>query len=367
VKSYHVGKLGVAEGIALVFGMIVSRLFLSGMSDGIRNNGQLYWLAMILFTLIPLVVLFMMVYVNNSVSGDIVVVCKHLVGKAGAWLIVIAYSGMFFANSVLVLRQYAEYTLSTALPRADFQLVIVWYAVTAGVICYLGIEALCRASCILLPFMLVGLFLIFAMVSPFYIVYNLTPWQGNGIMTVVESGVHGVGYNMGVLSLVFLSSAFQNTKTIKSAAIYAISGSLVLRIVDMLVYTMVFGVAVGGEKTMPFYELARLVYVNQYIQRIEALFIVVWVMFGLMAIAGSMYMGLYLIVVLLKLPGLRPIAPLGAIIVANLAMLPPDIGTTIRLDQLLVQVSQVGIYLFPGILFVMALVKKRRKKSCADI
>lgn len=367
MKTYYVGKLGTAEGIALVFGLVVSRLFLSGMADGIRGNGQLYWLSMILFTMIPLVVLFMMVYVTNSVSGDIVAVCQHLVGKVGAWLILVAYIGMFFGNSALVLRQYAEYTLSTALPRAEFQLVIVWYAVAAGIICYLGIEALCRTSYILLPFMLGGLILILVMVNPFYVVYNLTPWQGNGIMTAVQSGIHDAGYNLGVLSLVFLSSAFQNAKTIKSAAIYALGGSLVLRIVYMLVYTMVFGVAVGGEKAMPFFELARLVYLNQYIQRIEALFIVVWVIFGLLAIAGSMYIGLYLIVVLLKLPALRSIVPLGVMIVANLAMLPPDIGYTIQVDQLLIQVTQMGIYLFPGILFVMALVKNRREKSCTSI
>ena len=178
MKTYHVGKLGIAEGIALVFGIVVARLFLSGMADGIREVGQLYWLSMILFTMIPLVVLFMMVYVHNSVSGDIVAVCQQLVGKVGAWLIVVAYIGMFFANSALILRQYAEYTLSTALPRADFQLVIVWYAVTIGIICYLGIEALCRAGYILLPFMLVGIIVVFVMVSPFYLVYNLTPLAG---------------------------------------------------------------------------------------------------------------------------------------------------------------------------------------------
>lgn len=367
MKTYDIGKLGNAEGIALVFGLVVSRLFLSGMANGIRENGQLYWLSMTIFTMIPLVVLFMMVYVNNNVSGDIVAVCTHLVGKVGAWFIVAAYIGMFFGNSALILRQYAEYTLSTALPHVEFQLVILWYAATVGIMCYLGIEALCRTGYIMLPFLLGGIILIFVMVSPFYIVYNLAPWQGNGIMTAMQSGVQGVGYNLGILSLVFLSSAFQNTKTIKSIAIYALGGSLVLRITYMLIYMMVFGAVVGGEKSMPFFELARLVYINQYIQRIEALFIVVWVMFGLLSIATSLYLGLYLIVILLKLPTMRPIVPLGAIIIANLSMLPPDIGFTLRTDQLLVQISQIGIYLFPLILFLMTLVKKRRKKPCSDL
>lgn len=365
MNAYHVGKLGIAEGVALTFGLVIPRIFLSGMSDIIQENGQSLWLAMIIYTIIPLVVFFMMVYVNNIVSGDILAVCHHLVGKIGSWLIILAYISMFLGNSALLLRQYAEYTLSTALPQVEFQLVIVWYAVTVGILCYLGIEALCRTGYILLPFMVGGLLLVFVMVSPFYIIYNLTPWQGNGIMTAVQSGIHGVGYNLGVLSLIFLSSAFQNTKTIKSIALYALGGSLVLRIVYMLVYTMVFGVTVGSEKAIPFFELARLVYLNQYIQRIEALFIVVWVILGLLAIASSLYIGLYLIVVLLKLSTMRPVVPLVTIIVAYLAMLPPDIGYTIRVDKLLTRVSQLGIYLFPGILFVMALVKKKgRKETC---
>lgn len=366
MNTYHAGKLGTAEGIALVFGLIIPRLFLSRLSDTLQENGQLLWLSMLIYTLIPLVMFFMMVYVNNSVSGDIVAVCQQLVGKVGAWLIVLAYIGMFLGNSVLLLRQYAEYTLITALPRADFQLVIAWYTVTVGIICYLGIEALCRTGYIMLPFLVGGLILVFVLASPFYVIYNLTPWQGNGIMTAVQAGINGGGFSLGVLSLVFLSSHFQDTKTIKNIAMYALGGAMVLRIIFTLVYIMAFGVAVGAEKAMPYFEMARLVYINQYIQHIEALFILVWVILGLLSIAGGLYIGLYLLVILLKLPTIRPIVPLGVIIVAQIAMLPPNISYTIYADQLLTQVSQLGIYIFPGILFIMALVKRRKKKSCGD-
>lgn len=366
MNAYHVGKLGIAEGIALVFGLIIPRLFLSRLADGIQESGQLMWLSMLINTIIPLLVLYMMVYVNNSVSGDIVAVCQHLVGKIGTWLIILAYIGMFLGNSALLLRQFAEYTLITALHQANFEVVIVWYAVTVGILCYLGIEAICRSGYIMLPLMVGGLILTFVLVSPFYVVYNLTPWQGNGIMPAVQSGINNVGLNLGVLSLVFLSSAFQNSKTIKTIAMYALGGTAVLRIMLALVYTMVFGVAVGAERVMPYFELARLVYINEYIQRIEVVFILIWVILGLLSIAGSLYIGLYLIALLLKLPTMRPIVPLGVIFVAQLAMLPPDIGYTIHVDQLLIQVSNLGIYVFPGILFTMAFVKKRRKKSCAS-
>jgi len=276
----------------------------------------------------------------------------------------IAYIGIFFGNSALLLRQYAEYSLISALPKVNFQLMIVWYAVTVGILCYLGIEAICRTGYIMLPLLVSGLMLVFVSVSPFYMVYNLMPWQGNGIMPAIHAGIHGVGFGVGIIALAVLSSAFQNAKTIKSIAMYVTGGVVVLRIMFILSYTMVFGIGAGTEKVMPLFELTRLVYLNQYVQRIEALFIVVWVIIGLLSITVFLYIGLYLIVMLLKLPTLRPIVPLGVIIVADLAMLPSNIGYTVQLDKWMLQIAEIGIYVIPGILFIMTLVKKRRKKTC---
>ena len=367
MNDLHLSKLGVADGIALVFAIVMPRVFLSTISNLLEQDGQILWLAMVIYTIIPLVVLYMMVYVYNRISGDIFMICQQLIGKIGAWVVLLTYSVMFLSNASLILRLYSEYTLLTALPQVEFQLVIIWYAVSAGILCYLGIETLTRTSSIVMPFSMTGIILILLVLLPFYIVYNLTPWQGNGIMQAVHSGITGAGYNVGVLSLIFLAPAFQNARTIKKAAIYALSYSAILRISFILVYTMVFGTTVGAEKTMPLFELARLVYLNQYIQRIEALFIIVWVIIGLLAVAGSLYIGLYLIAVLLKLPTLRPIVPLGTILIANMAMMPPDIGYALQVDQQLIVLFDVGIYLFPTLLFVMTWWKKRRKRLCTSV
>lgn len=367
MKELHIGKLGVADGIALVFVIVMPRVFLSTISNLLEQDGQIIWLAMLIYTVVPLGALLMMIYVHNRVSGNIFMVCQQLIGKIGAWVVVLSYSVMFLSNSTLILRLYAEYTLETALPRAEFQLVIVWYAVSAGIICYLGVEALTRTSSIVMPFSIGGLSIVLLLLMPFYIVYNLTPWQGNGIMQAVNTGISGAGYNVGVLSLIMLAPAFQNTQTIKKAALYVLAYTGILRIFFILVYIMVFGISVGAEKTMPLFELARLVYLNQYLQRMEALFIVVWVMIGLLAIAGSLYIGLYLMAVLLKLPAFRPIVPLGVVLIANLAMLPPDIGYALQVDQRLIVLFDVGIFVFPPILFVMTIWKKRRKKLCTSV
>lgn len=364
MNTYNPAKMGIAEGIALVFGMLMSRMFVSSIALQISEVRQGLLLGMLIDHIISFLIIMMLVYVQKKVSGDIVNVCRHLVGKFGAWVIIAAYICMFFGNSALLLRQYAEYTIHTALPRVDFQLVIAWYAMTVGILCYIGIEALARTGYILLPLLVFAMTAIFVMLKPFYIVYNLVPWQGNGLLPSVQGGINGVGYDFGILALIIMAPAFQNTTTIKRAALYSIGTAVVIKIWFVLVYIMVFGTIVGSEKSMPFFELARLVYLNLYIQRMESLFIVIWVFFGILAVAGSLYMALYLIATLFKLPTIRPIVPISTIIIANLAIYPQNIGAAIAIDQRLLIFFNIGMYIFPSILFIRALFK-RRKKLCS--
>jgi hypothetical protein len=119
---------------------------------------------------------------------------------------------------------------------------------------------------------------------------------------------------------------------------------------------------VGVEKTLPFFEMSRLVYLSRYVQRIEALFIVIWVITGLLAIAINIFAALYLVARPLGLPSLRPLVPVMAMIVVNLAVIPHDIGAVVAADNSLVVVLSVGVYGGPLLLTAMAYLKGRRKK-----
>ena len=366
MNSFRTAKMGIFEGVSLLFAPLMARILIASVSIQLGELRQIIWLQLVVNSALALLVVFMMIYVIEQIPGDIFTVCRQLSGKVGAWIIMTFYAVMFFGNSAILLRQYTEYTLITALPRIDFQMVVFWFAITVGLLCYFGIEAIVRSGCILVPFVMVSIVLVLVMLSPFYIVYNLTPWQGNGIIKAVQTGFGTVGLSFGLLPLVFLAKSFQNAKTLKYIAAYSLFGVLLLKVSIIIVYIMVFGTAVGAEKAVPFFEMVRLVYINEFIQRIEALFIVVRMFVGHGAIAIRLYVGLYLFAMLFRLPVLRAIVPVGVIIITNLAILPPDVGTVIQFDSLLLKLFNVGMYVFPTLLFVMTFIKNRGKKSCAS-
>lgn len=360
--SYHTGKMGVAAGISLVFVITFPFIFLTTPAQTVESGAGLAWAIPLVSALPVLFMLIAVTYISKIFPGDLYTLCRKLLGRVGAWAVIAYYILLFFTDSALLSRQFAENTLLTALPRAEFSFIMLVYFVAAGILVYAGLEAVLRANYIITPFGVLGLVIVLLMLGPFYNIYNLAPWQGSGVGKVISSGLLFAGAQAGTFALLIFAVNFQNALTIRTAAVFGIGLSSLLKSTTVLVFTLVFGVNVGPEKVLPFFEMSRLVYLSRYLQRIESLFIILWVITGVLAIAVNLYIGLYLITRLLNLPTMRPLIPLTCLILWQVAMLPPDIATVILLDAAIITTYfNIGIYVIPTLLIIAALLKKRKK------
>lgn len=367
--SYQPGRMGIAEGLALVFIILLPRIFLTTPANDAAAVATAGWWMIIVSGLLTILTIIAWVYILQQTPGDLFSISEKLLGRIGAWLVSIICIVFFFLNAALLLRQFAENTLLTALPQMEFSFIISWYAFIAALGALLGLEALARGTYLLLPLSVFSLLIVLVLLAPNYDTYNLAPWQGYGLLPSLKHGIQNAGTNFGALILVIVAPAMQNVRTFKWASILGIMGCVLIKALSVLVFIMVFGVAVASEKTLPFFEMARLVYLSRYLQRIEALFIILWVIVGLLGIAISLYLGAYLITRLLKLPALQPIIPLSAYIIAQLAMIPPDIATVIRLDGFVIaNVFTVGLVAIPLLLLIASIVKAIKKEgaSCSS-
>ncbi|HWR45456.1 GerAB/ArcD/ProY family transporter [Sporomusa sp.] len=359
--------MGISEGLALVFLNTFPRIFLTRPAQTIEANAGLAWFAALCPLITILIPICLLLYVFKRIKGDIYTVTQQLLGKAGAWAVSIFLITMFLSDAALLLRQFAENTLLTALPFMEFNNAISWYTFNAVILCFLGIECIARTSYIILPFGVISLGFVMAALGPFYDINLLGPWQGRGISTAIQTGLEVSGINYGVLLLFVLGPAFQNLRTIKRAALFGLGGSTLLKSLSIFVFTLVFGTKVALEKTIPFFEMARLVYLNRYVQRVESLFIVLWVIAGIMSIAIDIYIAGYLITRIFNLTAVRPLIASLALLVTGAAMIPPDIASVIRLDTMItLKLHNAGLYGIPLLLFAVTLFKGRRKKTCTS-
>ncbi|MDT8902048.1 GerAB/ArcD/ProY family transporter [Anaeroselena agilis] len=334
MTGYRPGRMGVAEGVVLVFISGITPLFLSIWSIVIERSATGGWLTPLITGPSALAMVFVLIYILDRVPGDLYDVAVRLLGKAAGNLLTALLILVFFGNCVLQLRQYSENTLLTALPYLDIAVAMGWFALMAAIAVCIGIESLARAAKIVLTFGMAGFALILLALYERFDIHNVMPWLGSGL-PVVKIGFGTTGVFLGTFILAILAPSFQNTRTLKQAAVIGVALGTTVRTVTLFVYTGVFSVAVGTEKLLPFFELTRLVYLNRFVQRIESFFILIWAFYGMTIIAFFLFLAVYLSARLFGLPSVRPLVFPLAIIAVELAMLIPDAATTNHLTLML--------------------------------
>jgi spore germination protein (amino acid permease) len=357
--------MGVAEGIGLVCIGTLPPVFLTIFPFNLEKAATAAWLIPILNCLEFFVIAYLLLYVLRTTGGDLYAACEQLLGTVAARLVAVYYISLYFLDATLLLRQYAENTLTTALPQLDFQLALALYAFMVVLLVYAGIEPVARTCYIGLPWVVFGVLIVIVLTAPRYEFLFLAPWNGPGWDKVLLAGLSAGGVNLGALLPFFLAASFQNARTIRRVVLYGLGLSSLIRTVVSLALILHFGGAGGREKLLPYYELARLVYVTRLIQRVESFFIVLWAIVGMLSIAIDVYAGLYLLCRLFNLPALRPLIGPAVVIAALFALLPGEAFTVVTIyAQAYSSIYDIGTVAIPIVLFAAAVYRARRRSQC---
>ena len=360
-------RLGIAEGTGLIYFTIFPLLFLSTPSEMTEAAGSISWLTPLLGGLSGGSLLWIQQTLLKESPGNLLQLAEALLGKGASYVFGLFYFFALFATACLWIRQYAENTLLVALPAIEFNHIILIYLISALVMVYLGIESLSRTCYLLMPLSIGALFVVFAGLTlemePLY----LFPLLGYGIPSLIDPLLFYTGATAPAAILLVLAPSFQNKSAIQKVILFGIGGSAIIRSMAFAVYVTVFAVTVASEKIVPFFDMTRLIYINRYIQRIESLFILLWVVVGIVGIAVCFYGALTIMAQLLRLPTFTPLLlPLG-IIMITVAALPMDANQVLVLNKILFsRILAPGFVITTLALLLAARLKRRREQNRCD-
>lgn len=194
----------------------------------------------------------------------------------GRWLKV--FVGVFsivllMFNTAPMIRAFPE-AIKTALLQNTPMLVIV-SILTVGVFAgaYFGIEALARVASVFLP--VAGLFILsfFLMLAPNYRINNIFPFSFSDVFV---RGSSSLSVFADILVLNFLLPYAEDMKVVKKSGITAIIIGGITGALIVLAYCLVYPYPASARFIVPMYQLARIVKIGTYFQRLESVFEFVW-------------------------------------------------------------------------------------------
>jgi len=357
-------KIGHSEVLALALVYTGTKVFLGLPRSFIEIGGTAGWTLPIFSGLWALLLWFLVAKLLDRFPGkSITQINNEVFGPIFALGINLLLTAFFILTNGNVLRQFGETMILTALPEAPISSLAFLFILPMAAAVYLGLEPIVRTNFISLPFIIFGAVGTLITLLPYWDFINIFPLFGNGLAKLAFyslplTSVYGETLILAVLAPFF---SFQGKKLAQVGAMNIIITALVFS-VSTLVYQIVIPYPGSIESLLPYYQLARSIYLGRYFQRVEAIFVLFWAFSAFLRLSVGLFLACYLFMGTFRVPLLRPLIPALALILLSLALTPTDVMQTVVFEKLRILLGSLLYFGLPVFSLVIALLRGKGVK-----
>lgn len=359
MKEYE-GHIGVREGTVLVFTVLTALLFLQLPQFMVEVGGPAGWQVALVSTASAVVMIMPMGALAHRFPGlGLAEISRETAGPFFGPLLTLVVTLWLTLTTAIALRNMTETFLVSILPNTPPSALILVAISVAIFSSYAGIEAIGRATQVLLPLIVAGTVLLLIFSLPRADLSMLFPVWGHDPLNTLGGGIFYGSVAAECIFLLAAGYAFRDGKSFTQSGLWGILlwGALASATVAVLV--SVFGSPTTAENPFPLYNLARLVYLGRFFQRTESLTVMLWFFASAVRISVLLHATVVSLAGSLRVPAYRPLLFPLSVILVSLALLPEDFLTVLRTQRDWVRASSFIVLGVPLVLLLLALIRKK--------
>ena len=283
-------KIGKIEAICLIVMVTVNEIIFNIPNFVIINSGSSSWITVLLHFIIIFILGFIICkFFKELGSKDLVDVSEYLGGKPLKWFIGILYIFLFTAVSSYVLRYFTNVLEIIYFESTPTTFLLLFFLVGSVIAGNKGIKSISYINLALFPIILLSLVIILFSTLKDIIPQRIFPIFGLGIDKSFISGLSTIFTFGSIAYLYFFIPILKNPKDFKQVTLYSIIISGIYMFFSVLCLIMVFPFATFTDETLSMYLLARRITFGEFFQRIDAMFILFWILSILVFLSMNLY------------------------------------------------------------------------------
>ncbi|HEX2926506.1 MAG TPA: GerAB/ArcD/ProY family transporter [Ruminiclostridium sp.] len=305
--------------------LLVNTVFVQGIlyypKDVSGLGGSAGWMIPVVITLIALIYFAIVAgFYRNTGSLDLLEISERSAGRVFKIIIglLAALFLMFLEASLLGVFSHTLKIIS--LDKSPLPYIMTLFLLGMAAAAYYGIEAVARISAFIVPICITGFILITIGVFPKFNTDNLFPIYGNGINSIINGSAQSLWVFSPLLIFFFMVPFFKNRNINRVGYLSILLSGLVL-IWSTLSFLLTFPYDMAVEKKVPVFQMARLIEVGNYIQRVESIFVLVFSLSTILYIGALFAFITHIIAKTLDLDRPQPIIMPTAVIIYCLALI----------------------------------------------
>ncbi len=354
---------GSFEATCITITLITTQLFLNFPRSMMEAAWTAGWLLTIYITVIALILFLIIERLYRPFKGkDLIDLGEYIAGKTGRIIVGVIFLFFFLYINPVILREFSENIKIISLSDSPLSFVMLFFIAGMTIASYAGLEAIVRLSAIAVPIIAAGYIVIITGALRYCDISRITPWLGSGPYEIFIKGMPRISVFAGIILVYFLYPFIRKKSLFKTVGYRSIILSGIFFFSGMLIFSMVYQYPTGTESFLPIYQLSRLVDYGRFFQRVESMFLIIWVLSALLHLSINLFLIPYVFKKTFKLKYYKPLIVPFAIIVYALAFFPENLISAIELEKYFRNFAWMVTFLLPIILLSIANSIKSPKK-----
>lgn len=272
-------KIGTLHAASVIITVMISHIILNMPNHLISQTGSATILNLVYVFAISMVIFYFASKIFSYFNGkDLLDICEYAGGKflkIGFGIIVCVY---FLTISGFVIRTFAESLALIYFPNIDLEIIVLIFVAITIIMNLLGFKAISRVTLITLPIILISMIIIFVSCGSSFIPERALPVFGYGISDTFLTGLGNIFAFSSIIIAPFLIPYVGSGKEFKKMAFISIIVYFIYLLLGIIALLFLIPSITNINNTLSIYILSRRVNFGNFIQRIDAIFILIWIM-----------------------------------------------------------------------------------------
>lgn len=271
-------KIGKFEAICLMLIIVVNELIINVPNMIILDTKTGSTLNIIYVSILAITFTYIICKLFKPFYGkDILDVSEYVGGKVLKTILGILFLLFFIFLSSINLRYFANSLKVIYFNTSPLVYILLFFLIPALFINKYGLRAISGVNLIFLPIILASfIFLIISSYDNFTMV-RIFPILGEGFNETFLTGATNIFSFTGLAYIYFLPALLKDSKDFKKVSVISVVISAICLILSILSLIMAFPAITKTDETLSVYLLTRLVELGDFLERLDALFIFIWI------------------------------------------------------------------------------------------
>lgn len=356
------GKFGVHEAICIATIAMCNKIFSTAPGSIMRSVGTAAWYTTLLSCACAAVFFtFIYLLLKRFPGKNIVEVYDLSLGRVTGFIFSFALMLTFLVYSGIYTREYVDilkiYNFEITPPSVLIGAIVIVVAISA----FLGLETIARTAKLAAYFALFGFLLLLFLSSNYFRVAHILPVLGYGLGKTVATGILRSTAYAEVVVLAVFAGSLQGVRHIKKAGFISLFLSGFILSLAVLIFSLIFEYTSTEEITAPMYVMIRMIKYGNFFQRLDPLFLLLWVITTVIYISILFYVTVSIYCKMFRLQDARPVIIPMSVLVFAIAIFPKDFPSIVSEYVQRIRIwGNIPFFILPIIALIVAVLRKKK-------